>query len=260
MRTRLFFTLFILLSLTATAQDLTRIIVEGQVIVPTGDDPEGVVIYNSTSEKGTITDNEGIFFLSVANNDRVVVQSLAFSPVTIIIDQGIINTKRMTITLRESVEELEEIVVTPYDLTGNIRVDVNRVPQKVAVEGPDVATIRMQNSIYDGQGSPENVALDDERWRYGLNFVNLFKALVGERKEDPENFERTASDKLAALYNDDFFNKTLNIKKKNTGAFINYAAANGLNDEMLEPGNELGLIKFLIEQRDSFKRTQQGRE
>ncbi len=253
----LLFSLFFTLNAICQNGDRVRTMIEGQVIVPKGDDPEGLVVYNTVSERGTITDRKGIFYLSVAKNDEILVQSVQFNPVTVKVDNGIVRTKKMNITLRESVNLLEEIVVTPYDLTGNIVADVNRVRTRPDTSFVDTANIIIEDSKYDQFTPVDNVALDDKSWKYGINFVNIFKQLIGKRESNPDQFDTTAEDELTMMYDNAFFRQNLDIKENNIGAFLDYTANHGLNKEMLEPGNELNLIQFLIDQRDKYKEEQE---
>ena len=241
----------LLIQAPAFAQNIARVMIDGQIIVPAGDDVAGIVIYNKTSERGTITSEEGTFDIAVARNDEVVIQSVQFAPITAIIDQGIINSKQMNVTLRETVNELDEIIVRPNELTGDIVADVNRVRtiDPVPFDGSD---IRMEDTQYDRYSAAENVAIDDQRWRYGLNFVNIFKAVF--KKSDDGTVQETAEEELAEMYSNTFFQNNLDIKKENIGLYMDYVAANGLTKEMLEQGNELALIQFLLEKRDAFNK------
>ena len=57
------------------------------------------------------------------------------------------------------------------------------------------------------------------------------------------------------MYSNTFFQNNLNIEQERVGQYIQYVAENGLTKEMMEQGNELALIQFLLEQRDAFKKT-----
>ncbi|HBT08646.1 MAG TPA: hypothetical protein DEB18_03455, partial [Leeuwenhoekiella sp.] len=63
-----------------------------------------------------------------------------------------------------------------------------------------------------------------------------------------------AEEELAEMYSNTFFQNNLDIKKENIGLYMDYVAANGLTKEMLEQGNELALIQFLLEKRDAFNK------
>ena len=236
-----------------SAQSFNRTLISGQINVPEKEDPEGIVVYNVTASQGTITNVTGTFFLNVKLSDEVVIQSVQFAPVTITIDRGIIESKKMNVTLRENVTQLNEIVVSPSSLTGNINVDVQRLPVQDMQRDSLINFSPYVAGMYADAGPHKNVALDDETWRYGLNFVNLFKALIGKRDADKSQFATTAKDDLTEMYSNAFFKKNLDIKEENIGLFIDYVSAQGLNENMLRKGNELNLIQFLLKERDDFK-------
>ena len=241
--------LFILVTVTASSQQLARVMVGGQIIVPVGDDPGGIVVYNNSAQRGTVTSEAGTFDIAVARNDELVIQSLQFAPITIIVDAGIVSSRRISITLRETVNVLDEIIVRPYDLTGDIVADVNRVRtiDPVPFTG---GQIKAEDNAPDRYTTPENIAIDDMRWRYVLNFINIFKAIF-DKKDEP--IERSAEQELAAMYSNEFFQQNLDIKRENINDFMDYVSENGLTKPMLEQGNELALIQFLLQKRDAFK-------
>ena len=242
--------LLIFIATVSQGQQLARVMVDGQIIVPAGDDPGGIVVYNNTSQRGTVTSEAGTFDIAVARNDELVIQSLQFAPITAIVDAGIVNSRQISITLRETVNILEEIIVRPYDLTGDIVADVNRV-QTIDPVPFTGGQIRAEENAPDRYTAPENIALDDMRWRYGLNFINIFKAIFD--KKDDQKMETSAEDELTAMYSNEFFQQNLDIEREHIGAFMDYVAENGLTKPMLEQGNELALIQFLLQKRDAFK-------
>jgi len=241
--------LLIFVTISAIGQQLARVMVGGQIIVPVGDDPGGIVVYNNSAQRGTVTSESGTFDIAVARNDELVIQSLQFAPITVIVDAGIVSSGRISITLRETVNVLDEIIVRPYDLTGDIVADVNRVRtiDPVPFTG---GQIKAEDNAPDRYTTPENIAIDDMRWRYGLNFINIFKAIF-DKKDEP--IERSAEQELAAMYSNEFFQQNLDIKRENINDFMDYVSENGLTKPMLEQGNELALIQFLLQKRDAFK-------
>ncbi len=251
---KLFYAILLIFSFTQlSAQSFSnRMLIEGKVNVPPGDDSEGIVVFNESANSGTITNRNGVFFLNVRKGDRILVQSIQFTPFKLTVDLGMINNKKIIVTLRESVNKLDEIVVTPTDLTGNIQVDVNRV---IVSNAPsvDVPPVGLRRSVIDDASPVQNAALDRDDWKYGLDFVNIFKALFDKRDHANHEFETTAEDELGQMYSNTFFKKNLDIDENNIGGFMDYVAANGLEKKMLTKGNELNLIQFLLQKRDAFK-------
>ncbi len=248
--------------LCATAQDVPRVNVAGTIEMPEGEDPQGISVFNINSGRGTVSNTSGQFNIAVALNDSVSISSLQFQPFTVVIDKGIIDTKQINIRLNEVVNLLPEVVVTPYDLTGNISVDINRLP---VVKLPDTLNAVNTQGMYfesdaapDHTSPPENVALavSQNRLIHGFNFVNLFRELLITSKAEQIQRPQTDVDyDVRALYNDEFFQENFDIKLENIPDFINFADQNGLDEEMLKEGNEMDLIEFLLNQSKRYKKT-----
>jgi hypothetical protein len=250
----------------ASAQDVDRVNVVGTIEMPVGEDPQGISIFNLSSNRGTVSNAAGRFNIAVALNDSISINSLQFQPFTIVIDQGIIDTRQMNIRLNEVVTLLPEVIVRPYDLTGNISVDINRLP---VAKLPDTLNAMNTQGVYfesdagpDLTSPPENVAMaaSQNRLINGFNFVNLFRELLITSKVDQIQRPQTdVSYDVRALYNDEFFQENFDIELENISDFINFADQNGLDEEMLKEGNEMDLIEFLLNQSKRYKRQQTQR-
>ncbi|MGB5944253.1 MAG: carboxypeptidase-like regulatory domain-containing protein [Leeuwenhoekiella sp.] len=235
-------------------QQIIRPIIEGHLIVPEGDSPEGIVIYNITTGKGTITNEAGYFFIAVKPNDQILVQSIQFDPVTVNVSRAAVTNEDLVITLRESVNELNEVVVKPYDLSGDISADVAFVPLTTPPDNPlENRDTFYETHIYDTYSKVVNPAFDDEQWRTGLNFVNIYKAIFKKHKKNTLDFKKSAGAQIVELYNDRFFHDNLDLQQEEIEPFLVYTEKNGLNDAMLASGNELNLIQFLLKKRQEYK-------
>ncbi|AXT58315.1 carboxypeptidase-like regulatory domain-containing protein [Aquimarina sp. MMG015] len=241
------------------AQITSRVMIDGRVSAPIGDDVEGVVVYNLTTKKGTITDDKGNFRISVGTNDKIEVIAMQYQKFVVLIDKGVLNNRRLNIFLNESVNLLDEVIVTPYDLLGNVSIDVKKID--VSESGlDDVARLtsdRINDTDYDWTADElselENKVFLEDRMIYGLNFVNLFKVVF---KNKDNNDDKTPADidvKVRKMYNDEFFKTNLALEMDQINDFIFFAEENGLDKSYLEEGNELNLLEFLVSQSKVYK-------
>ena len=266
MKNASFLLIFLLIGLYSFAQTGERILILGTIEVPLGDDPQGISIFNLNSNRLSVTNSFGQFSIEVTVNDSLHVSALQFQEFTVIIDQGVINSKTLNIYVSEAVSRLPEIVVTPYDLSGNINVDLNRLK---TVELPTNLTASNVQNIYfesetgpDLQSHPFNTALSMSKTRLvnGLDFVNIYKELLISKKKkevrDPysKSPDVEIDDYIRKIYQDDFFRENLNIELEYINDFIYYADDNGLSEHMLKKGNELDLIDFLVDQSEKYKK------
>lgn len=244
-----FFFLLLLLTSFATAQEVDRVLLEGQVHVPPGDDPSGITVFNSATGQGTVTQHDGAFGLMVATGDSIQFSAVQYDPFVIRIDARILDAGQLNVYVSASITELPEVRVGEPDLSGNIEVDVRRIPTDVpdlpVESAADINEFEWEFRP-DPQTSPENVAMGRRGLQHGLNFVNIFKGLYNSF--NPERGEDAAIEQnLRALYDDSFFQENLQIPREDIHDFIMFTREQGLDQELLEEGNELELMEFLVQ-------------
>ena len=264
MRNLVLILLIVFTTNVAFSQNDNRIRISGVIQVPPEDEKSGIGIFNMTADRGTVTNPEGEFNIPVTVNDTLRISSIQFQEFLIVIDKGVVDSGQLKIIINESGNPLPEVVVTPYDITGNVTVDVYRLP---VTRLPDtLESMDVQNVYYeidagpDYQSPPQNVAMNiPGRFEQGMDFARLFKDLVVTTQRDKREIPDAAiSAKVRAVYDDAFFKEYLNIKLENITDFIYYASDNGLNEKMLTTGNELELIDFLVVQSRKYKNSRSG--
>lgn len=131
--------IFFLLTLTLSAQDKEEKIEEDEikalVINAQSDEPlESVHIVNLNQVIGTITNEEGEFTIKAAVNDTLYFSYLGFKPQKIRVTNDMFKFKDTKISLTELAYALEEVIVTPYQLTGYLEIDVKNLPINTAYQ------------------------------------------------------------------------------------------------------------------------------
>jgi len=236
--------------------------IKGKINVPAKDDPENISIYNKSSAKGTLTDETGNFKIFAAVDDTLTISSIQYSDFDVVVDKEVFDNKTMTIYLKESVSILDEVVVRPYDLTGDLKEDAGNIKtltmQPITKSSKSIVYGYTGGQEYaaDGQTSPEKALMDQSYFRYGLNFVNLFKLLV-ETEEGSSSSKRSYQEKgkgnLKEIYSNNFFQTYLKIPREKINDFIDHAEQNGLDEPLLKKGNEMELIQFLVDTSRSYR-------
>ena len=254
----------LLFSVSAFSQLENRKYIKGKVNVPAKDDPENISVYNKNSNKGTVTDDFGNFKIFAAVQDTLVISSIQYADFDVIVDKEVFNNKTMTIYLKESVSILDEVVVRPYDLTGDLKEDAQNIetislqPIKKSSKSIVYGYTGGQEYAADSQTSPEKALMDQSYFRYGLNFVNVFKLLVdtkGNKKSFSQDNKSLIEEdgSLREIYSNDFFNTYLKIPKEKINNYITFVQKNGLNDNLLKKENEMEFIQFLIDKSREFR-------
>ncbi len=84
---------------------------------------------NITANKATITNNNGFFAITVKLNDTLVFSAVQFKKKRVVVTQDILELELVSVPLDDGITELDEVVVTPYNLTGDISKDLRLLKQ-----------------------------------------------------------------------------------------------------------------------------------
>ncbi|MBT8206351.1 MAG: carboxypeptidase-like regulatory domain-containing protein [Eudoraea sp.] len=131
--------LIVLASQTLLAQETTPETQEGvirAVVVnaQTNGPLESVHVVNLNKVVGTITNKKGQFAISAAVNDTLYFSYLGFKSQKIRITNDMFRFQDTKIALTELAYALEEVIITPYQLTGYLEVDVRNLPINTAYQ------------------------------------------------------------------------------------------------------------------------------
>ena len=238
------------------AQEIQRIEINGRVNVETKD-VEGITVYNQSTKNGVTTDEKGAFRIDVAENDILAFGALQFKDFSIVIDERIIKSRQVSVRLVEEVNKLDEVIVLPYDLSGNVNVDVEAV-KTYNVEMSKIYKGEEDFDDYkfsaDNKTKIDDPLLDENRFRNGLNIVNLFNLFLKKKnkpKTEAERLDEKQSD-IAKRYSASFLKENFNIPTNQTEAFIAFIEDKGYEDSLLLRKNEIFLIEFLEKESQLF--------
>ncbi len=258
-----FLLILLLLPCLMLAQEVDRVTINGVITAPEGDDVEGVNVYNSSSQRGTVTDADGTFTLDVAENDRVQITALQFQSFTVIVDKGVLDAKQMAIYLNPAVNVLEEVIVRPYDLSGNIRADVARI-KTVDLDTEwalDYENLEFEYGfIVDAQtsirGNKAEEAYYNGQKPYGGNILGLIGLLLPKKKKRDSSAnaqELLLYNALRQRFSNAYIVETFNIAPSQANDFIYFAEESGVRASMLRAENELELLAFMSEKAEAYK-------
>lgn len=258
--------IFLLFSGIILAQSTQRVTVEGRIMA-NDNEVENVTIFNLSSNKGTITDVEGKFNISLALNDVLEISALQFEKMNVIINEDVINSKKITIFVVEHLNKLNEVLLLPYGLSGNLQEDL----KTVQTFNPDLDAIYFGlNNIDDFEfpddhlSAVENPALwETHRLRYGVNFGAIFGAVATEifkrdkKKDNKRKFPAVSEDNqtLIDVYSIAFISDTFDIPEDQVNTFIAYVENDGIDPVLFDEGNEVQLLEFLVNESKKFLNT-----
>ena len=203
--------------------------------------------------KGTTTDSIGGFKIKVALNDEIRISSVQLIPFTTKITNAVIDTKILKVYLKEYINTLDEVVLLPYDLTGDLETDAldAKVSEPIVFDFGSFDDFEMPD---DYHSKVENIAVgsQNDRIRYQLNGAAIIGALVGlifknkkKSKEYKDPRLETPISSLSSVFEPSYFINNYNIPQNKVQSFIAFLEESQFNSTLLEPENELKLIEYL---------------
>lgn len=249
-------------TLQITAQNIARTSIRGKIVVE-HNDIAGITIFNSSSDKGTITDNNGEFLIDVALNDIIEVSALQFQNISFKVNNDILKSKSMKIFLIEEMNKLDEIIVKTEGLTGSLVTDI---------EGANTFNPRLDALYFGVKRSSEynfetdyktevtNIGDDIQRNRLynGLNIVNVVDQLLlpifrSEAKEKkPKNIPEVPTKAIKYYFASEFLVDNFNIPEHRVEDFIAYVEREDFDFALLNYGRELEFLELLNEKSIQF--------
>lgn len=241
------------------------------------DEPvEGIIIFNENSYETTVTSSTGSFRIDVKVNDRVVFKSADHKPVTLIVTDRTIKEKVITITLGTGVNVLDEIVLEGdqnlYLNLKELEITGSRMEKITGQNLWTPAIDRTENTLSDMVRQPEDYAIRHEAMAQSMprfnmfNLVGLLAAVVANVALDALNIDfgsaSTVEEKfnVAVLKNQfdaDYLVEFLDINEEDLYDFMYFATDNGLNNEFMQPENEMELLQFLSDTATTYKARKQ---
>tara|TARA_R110002153_G_scaffold251133_1_gene408033 strand:+ start:789 stop:1532 length:744 start_codon:yes stop_codon:yes gene_type:complete len=240
MTKKLLFLLVLFTAVSGFSQDDTRQPLSGSVIYMNIGVPNENVI-NSTSERATITNDQGLFRINVKVGDQLVFTAVNYNIKVVTITEEILANNRLVVEVNEKVTELDEVVITP-----------EQQERFLAMKNEE---FKQHEYEIDRGTEVENIAMSqaDRGMQNGLNFVNIFRAIFKSQDENVEEGPKLkVSEVLRQVYDDSFFVVDLQIPQDKINEFLYYCDARMPAQTLLRKENEFQLIDALVNHSKTF--------
>lgn len=225
-------------------------------------DVVGIVVQNVTSTRVVITDMDGIFSIPVKLSDTLVFSAVQFKRKILIINETFLNTSFLSIPLEEFINELDEVVVRPYNLTGDLNQDLDNLQLEKDVSAE---AIGLPNANVRIISQSENKLNDADHGKfvyfYGVGFaMNVNKVLnrlsgrtkmLKKRVELDKKYDIVKS--VEEKYIDSLFMTYLKIPQKQYYDFMYYCSIDSIFPELIKQENELKCWEFLIKKSIEYR-------
>lgn len=240
--------LVLLLSSISVAQSVE---VNGMVIVD-DDEVEGIHVINKTSNKFTITDENGTFSIPAKLNDTILFSAIKYKPKEIIVNANIIKSKVLNVYLNELINELDEVIVGKV-LTGNLLSDIENSEAKRDINFYDLGIVGYTGKPFTQSERRYNEATTGG----GIVPLNpILNYLSGRTKmlKNQIKIERL-TDCLESIKSNlgTLFFETNELPETNRTEFFYYCLEDEEFSSICQMKNDIATLEFLKTKLDAYK-------
>lgn len=247
----------------ATAQKAPKEL-EGRVTSADGD-VAATHVLNMTTQRAGITDANGFFSIPVFLNDTLVFSAVQYKKKIIVVTQTIYDSKGLTVPLDPVLNELDEVVVTPYNLTGNIGRDMDRIAIAPVVTAstlglPNAYVKRMTQSerqLYEaahmafsghtsGMGAGGSLSLNPI-----INGITGRTKMLKKRVERDRLYGRT--ERVRAFFADSVYHQNLRLPYEKLDDFFYFCEVDGGFQSVVDSGNRIMIWEFLRKKSIAYR-------
>jgi len=238
----------VFLSFVCSGQAQERKDLEGRVFSKDGD-VAGTHILNITTQKGTITKANGFFSIPVHLNDTLVISAVQYRRKELPVNLLILESKFLTVYLEEGEIKLDEVLVMPYNLTGDLYKDLDSLKIGSTI---NASSLGLPNADVKPPTPSERKLYTARTWDLKLVSVKLdplINYFSGRTKMLKKRVAREAAynkvQNTRDLYVDSLFTLGLGIPKNSINDFMFFCEVDSTFQAIVDSQDIFGIWEFM---------------
>ena len=218
--------------------------IEGRVYSDDGDVAATHVI-NLTSKRATITDQNGYFAIAAKLFDTLEFSAVQYKKKIVVVSSAIFESKLISVGLEDALTELDEVTVTPYNLSGNLLADLPTLDLDPIVTA---STLGLPNAYVKIPTKAER-ELSAATANPIMSFDPLINAITGRTKMLKKRVERNKlydrTERVRKFYADSVYQKQLLIPVDRIDDFLYYCEVDPRFQKTVDTHDEIAIWEYL---------------
>jgi hypothetical protein len=239
--------LMLLASISAKGQNVfAEKRLEGRVYSRDGD-VAATHVLNTTTKRATITDANGNFSIYAKLNDTLVFSAVQYRRKEVLVTLSLLESKFFTVPLEESVTELDEVVLMPYNLTGDMSRDADRLRTEPVVTA---STLGLPNAYVKPVTKAERELFAATSNPF-MSFDPLINAITGRTKrlknlvKVEKSYARTL--RVREFYIDSLITADLRIPQEKISDFMYYCEVDPNFQALVDTHDRLKIWEYMTQ-------------
>ncbi|APQ16506.1 hypothetical protein [Maribacter hydrothermalis] len=239
-----FLLIFLLMSAVSVAQIGKSKNLEGKVYSDDGD-VAATHVLNLTTKRATITDVNGFFTITVNMLDTLEFSAIQYKKKIVVVSTAILESKFISVGLEDALNELDEVTVTPYNLSGNLLKDLPTLELDPIVTA---STLGLPNAYVKIPTKAER-ELSAATANPIMSFDPLLNALSGRTKMLKKRVERNKlydrTERIRNFYADSIFQKQLKIPIEKIDDFLYFCEVDAKFQRIVDTHDQIEIWEYM---------------
>ncbi len=211
---------FLFCSAAVGAQSFFSTDLKGRVQSKDGD-VAGTHVLNTTTHRATITDEKGYFTIPAHLYDTIVFSAVQYKRKEIVVKASILHSTSILVPLEDALTELEEVVVRPYNLSGNLSQDTEHAAIQPVVTA---SSLGLPNAYVYVPTKAERELFEATSGGVGIPLNPIINAFTGRTKMLKERVARDGlyarTQRVRDMYADSLFRIHFRISEAKIDDFM----------------------------------------
>ena len=236
---------FLIMGVSLEAQSVLSRKLEG-IVTNNGKSIPDVHVMNTSRNLATITNAEGRFSITVGLNDTLIFSAVQFKRKFLVINNDMLQSLSIVVPMEEFVNELDEVVLRPFDLSGDLSRDMGQLGTGSVTTA---STLGLPNAYVKPVTQAERKLFEATSGGSGIPLNPLINALTGRTKylkkvlATEKQYART--DRVREFYADSLFVQELKIPKTRIDDFMFYCEVDYAFNQVVDTRDRLKIWEYL---------------
>lgn len=238
---------------------------KGSVTAKSGD-VTGVTVQNLTSRRATITDLDGNFTIRTAVGDTLVFSAVQFRRKVVPVTDALFATAFVIVPLEEFVNELQEVVVQPFGLSGDLDADLHGLQlgkdvSAVALGLPNAGKAHPTQSerlLAEAKGGVWSLGAGAVGAGTGIPINPLINAITGRTKKlkNRVKVDRTyaRTQNVRSEVTDSILEVEFQIPRAKIADFMYFCEVDQRFQNLVDQGDGLKLWSYLLDRSKVYRK------
>lgn len=223
-------------------------------VVSSAQDLGAISVQNTSRGYATITNNEGFFEIRAQENDSLFFSGVSFKKKIFVVTAAHLSQQLVYVPLEEKIVVLDEVVLMPYNLTGDLTSDANSLgAQKVYT----ASTLGLPNANVKPLMQSERLLREASMPKFNIGmltaipFTPLVNAITGRTKMLKKRVARDKryllSEQMRTFFPDSLYVQKLGIKEEKIADFFYFCETDDTFLNIAKTENLILIWDFLRE-------------